>query len=185
VDYEVGVTVGNPQASQSRRADNSSVVFAQDYYYKFGTAAPWIEAGNTEFPKTMPFAPSQQRYEAMKKYRERVQRGIDLIVGLGETIAAGKYSSIPDSTAPEYSIRPFGLFANSMIASENTGTTNELLLARWYINELSLDIDDIKKAPRREEAMKSLQAAKAAINSYLGLLNRVITPKVGDKFDLI
>ena len=185
VDYEVGVTVGNPQASTSRRADNSNVVFAQDYYYKFGTAAQWIEAGNTEFPKTMPFAPSQQRYEAMKKYRERVQRGIDLIVGLGETIAAGEYSSIPDSTAPEYSIRPFGLFANSMIASENTGTTNELLLARWYINELSLDIDDIKNAPTTEEATKSLQAAKAAINSYLGLLNRVITPKVGDKFDLI
>ena len=185
VDYEVGVTVGNPQASKSRRADNSNVVFAQDYYYKFGTAAPWIEAGNTEFPKTMPFAPSQQRYEAMKKYRERIQRGIDLIAELGETIAVGKYSTIPDSTAPEYSIRPFGLFANSMIASENTGTTNELLLARWYINELSLDIDDIKNAPAKEEAVKSLQAATAAANSYLVLLNRVITPKVGDKFDLI
>jgi hypothetical protein len=185
VDYEVGVTVGNPQASRLRRADNSNVIFAQDYYYKFGTAAPWIEAGSTDFPKTMPFVPSQQRYEAMKKYRERVQRGIDLIAALGETIAAGKYSSIPDSTAPEYSIRPFGLLTNSMIASENTGTTNELLLARWYINEVSLDIDEIKNAPTKDEALRSFQAAKAALNSFLGLLNRVITPKVGEKFDLI
>jgi len=185
VDYEVGVTVGNSQASKSRKADNSNVVFVQDYYYKFGTAAQWIEAGNTDFPKKMPFAPAQQRYEAMKKYRERVQRGIDLIVGLGNAISAETFSSIPDSTAPEYSIRPFGLLANSMFASENTGTTNELLLARWYINEISLDIDDIKNAPTKDEAMKSLQAAKAALNSYLGLLNRVITSKVGDYFDLV
>jgi hypothetical protein len=185
VDYEVGVTVGNSQASTSRKVDNSNVVFPQDYYYKFGTAAPWIEAGNTDFPKTIPFVPSQQRYEALKKYGERVQRGITLIARLGGSIALGNYGSIADSAAPEYSILPFGLLANSMIASENTGTTNELLLARWYINEVSLNIDDIKNAPSKEEAMKSFQAAKAALNSYLGLLNRVVTSKVGDKFDLI
>jgi len=185
VDYEVGVAVGNPQASKSRKPDNSNVVFAQDYYYKFGTAAPWIEAGNAEFPKTMPFTPSQQRYDTMKKYRERVQRGVDLIVGLGEVIAKGDFASIPDSTAPEYSIRPMGLMANNFLASENTGTTNELLLARWYINEINLDIDDIKNAPSKEDATKSHRAAVNALNSYLGMLNRVITPKVGDKFDLV
>lgn len=185
VDYEVGVTVGNPQASKSRRTDNSNVIFGQDYYYKFGTAAPWIEPGGTEFPKTMPFAPSQQRYDAMKKYRERVQRGIDLITTLGESISKGEYASIADSTAQEYSIRPFGLLTNNLIASENTGTTNELLLARWYINEVTLDIDDIKNASSKEEAMKSFEALKAALNSYLSLLNRVITSKVGDKFDYV
>lgn len=185
VEYEVGVTVGNPQASPSRKFDNSNVVFVQDYYYKFGTAAPWIEAGSTEFPKQMPFAPSQQRYEAMKKYRERVQRGIDLIASLGEAIAKGDFASIPDSSAPEYSIRPMGLLANNFMASENTGTTNELLLARWYINELGLDIDDIKKAGSKEDATKSHRAAINALNSYIGLLNRVVTPKVGDKFDLV
>lgn len=185
VEYEVGVTVGNPQASTSRKPDNSNVIFAQDYYYKFGTAAPWIEAGSTEFPKTMPFAPSQQRYDAMKKYRERVQRGVDLIVGLGDVISKGDYASIPDSTAAEYSIRPMGLLANNFLASENTGTTNELLLARWYINEINLDIDDIKNAPSKEEAAKFHLAALKALNSYLGMLNRVITSKVGDKFDLV
>jgi hypothetical protein len=53
VDYEVGVTVGNAQASKSRKTDNSNVVFNQDYYYKFGTAPQWIESENNEFPKTM------------------------------------------------------------------------------------------------------------------------------------
>lgn len=185
VDYEVGVTVGNPQASASRKPDNSNVIFSQDYYYKFGTAAPWIEPGNTEFPKTMPFTPSQQRYDTMKKYRERVQRGIDLIASLGEVIAKGDYATIADSTAPEYSIRPMGLMANNFLASENTGTTNELLLARWYINEINLDIDDIKNASSKDDAVKSHLAAINALNSFLGMLNRVITSKVGDKFDLV
>ena len=133
----------------------------------------------------MPFTPSQQRYDTMKKYRERVQRGVDLIRDLGDTIAKGEYASIPDGSAPEYSIRPMGLMANGFLASENTGTTNELLLSRWYINEIALDIDDIKNAPSKEAAAKSHRAAVKAVNSYLGLLNRVITSKVGDKFDLI
>jgi hypothetical protein len=185
VDYEVGATVGNPQASPSRKYDNSNVVFAQDYYYKFGTAAPWIEAGSTEFPVKIPFTPSQQRYDAMKKYRERVQRGVDLIASLGEVIAKGDFANIPDSAAPEYSIRPMGLLANNFLASENTGTTNELLLARWYINEINLDIDDIKTAASKADAVKAYKAAANALNSYLGLLNRVTTTKVGDKFDLV
>ena len=185
VDYEVGVTVGNAQASKSRKPDNSNVVFSQDYYYKFGTAAPWIENGSTEFPKSMPFTPSQQRYDTMKKYRERVQRGVDLIAALGETIRSGDYSSILDGSAPEYSIRPMGLMANGFLASENTGTTNELLLSRWYINEMLLDIDDIKKATSKKEALQLYTALTNALNSYLSLLNRVITPKVGDKWELV
>lgn len=182
VEYEVGVTVGNSQASASRKADNSNVVFGQDYYYKFGTAPEFIEKGSTEFPKTMPFTPSQQRYDTMKKYRERVQRGIDLVAGLGETIQKGDYSSIPDGSAPEFSIRPMGLLANGFLASENTGTTNELFLARWYINEVFLDIHDIQSAPSKDAALKAHAAAKKALNSYLTLMNRVVTSKVGDPF---
>ena len=185
VDYEVGVTAGNIEASKSRTSDNSNVIFSQDYYYKFGTAAPWIENGSTEFPKSMPFSPSQQKYEALKKYRERVQRGVSLIAGLGEIIRNGDYATILDGSAPEYSIRPMGLLANSFLASENTGTTNELLLSRWYINEMYLDINDIKNARSKDDAMSSYNALIKALNSYLGLLNRVTTPKVGDKWELV
>ncbi|KAG7351071.1 hypothetical protein IV203_010431 [Nitzschia inconspicua] len=182
VEYEVGVTVGNPLASASRKADNSNVVFGQDYYFKFGTAPGFIEKGSTIFPKTMPFTPSQQRYDTMKKYRERVQRGIDLVAGLDGAIQKGDYASIPDGSAPEFSIRPMGLLANGFLASENTGTTNELFLARWYINEIFLDINDIRSASSKDAALKSHAAAKKAMNSYLTLMNRVITPKVGDPF---
>lgn len=185
VDYEVGVSVGNSDASKSRRVDNSNVIFAQDYYYKFGTAPQWIDNGNTDFPKTMPFTPSQQRYDTMKKYRERVQRGIDRLASIREEIKDGGYANILDGSAPEYYIRPMGLMANGFLASENTGTTNELLLARWYINEISLDIDDMKNASSMDEALFAYEAAVKALNSYLGMLNRVITPKVGDKIELL
>lgn len=73
--------------------------------------------------------------------------------------------------------------ANSFLASENTGTTNELFLSRWYINEINLDIGDVcNKAQSKEEALQSYQAAKTALNSYLSMINRVISSKVGDKF---
>lgn len=182
VDYQVGVTVGNNMASASRKSDNSNVVFGQDYYFKFGTAPSFIQKGSTDFPKTMPFTPSQQRYDAMKKYRERVQRGIDLVAGLDETIQKGEYTSIPDGSTPEFSIRPMGLLANGLLASENTGTTNELFLARWYINEIFLDINDIRSAPSKEVALQIHSACKLALNSYLTLMNRVITSRVGDPF---
>jgi hypothetical protein len=185
VEYEVGVRVGNPEASASRKFDNSNVLFGQDYFFKFGTAPSFIEKGNTEFPKTMPFTSSQQRYDTMKKYRERVQRGIDLVAGLNQAIEKGEWSSISDGSAPEYSFRPMGLMANGFLASENTGTTNELFLCRWFLNEIALDIDDIKAAPSKDAAMASYIAAKKALNSYLTLLNRVITSKVGDHFEYV
>jgi len=121
----------------------------------------------------------------MKKYRDRVQRGIDLVAALGEAIEKGEYNAIQDGSSPEYSIRPMGLMANGFLASENTGTTNELLLARWYINEIFLDINDIKNADSKSSALAAHAAAKRALNSYISLMNRVITSKVGDKFVLV
>ena len=186
VDYKVGVTVGNDRASKSRRNDNSNVVFGQDYYYKFGTAPIFIPKGDTSFPVKMPFVLSQQRYDNLKKYRERVQRGIDTIVAIKSNyIDSGNYEQVPAAESPEYSIRPLGLLANGFLASENTGTTNELFLARWYINEIYLDIDDVRKASSKEEAQLAYSNAILALNSYLGMLNRSITSKVGDPFELL
>mmetsp|Transcript_7284 Transcript_7284/g.10430 ORF Transcript_7284/g.10430 Transcript_7284/m.10430 type:complete len:283 (+) Transcript_7284:90-938(+) len=187
VEFEVGPTVGNAEASSSRKADNSNVLFNQDNYFKFGTAAPWIEPDSTEFPVKMPFTLSQQRYDGLKKYGTRVNAGAQFINNLGEAIRSvtdGNFKDvIPDPlSAPEYALRPMGLLANSFLASENTGTTNELLLARWYINEMLLQVGDIKAAKSEQDALKSYSAAKKAVNSYFAMLNRVITPKVGDKF---
>jgi hypothetical protein len=186
VAREVGVVVGNPEASSSRKPDNSNVLFSQDNYFKFGQAAPWIEAGSTEFPVKMPFTFSQQRYDTLKKYGERVKKGLHEINSLDEIIKSGDFSKVTDPAVTDvYALRPMGLLANGFMASENTGTTNELLLARWYINEIYLDVSDICTAKTEQEAMKSYTAVRKAVNSYLTMVNRVITPKVGDQFDFL
>lgn len=185
VDRDVGVTVGNAEASPSRKVDNSNVLFQQDNYFKFGVAAPWIEADSTEFPKTMPFVLSQQRYDSLKKYGDRVKAGAQAVSDLDTDIKAGNYASITNGDDPKYALRPLGLLANGFLASENTGTTNELLLARWYINEVYLRLEDMRRASSEGEAMAAQKAAKSALNSYFAMLNRVITSKVGNKFEYI
>jgi len=185
VDRDVGIQVGNPEASPSRKVDNSNVLFSQDNYFKFGVAAPWIEPDSTEFPKTMPFVLSQQRYDALKKYGDRVKAGANAIQALERAVEDGTYASISGKDDPSYALRPFGLLANGFLGSENTGTTNELLLARWYINEIYLRVEDIKNAKGQKEAAIALDSAKRGVNSYLAMLNRVITSKVGNKFDYV
>jgi hypothetical protein len=185
VERELGVTVGNSEASPSRKVDNSNVLFVQDHYFKFGVAAPWIEPDSTEFPKSMPFVLTQQRYDTLKKYGDRVKKGIKVIEDLNDVISSDNYVSVQDADDPKYALRPFGLLANGFLGSDNTGTTNELLLARWYINEIYLRIGDIKHASSKEEAFTALKAAKNSINSFLTMMNRVITEKVGNKFDYV
>ncbi|KAL7534787.1 hypothetical protein ACHAXR_006077 [Thalassiosira sp. AJA248-18] len=182
LDREVTIFYGNPEASPSRARDNSNVLFNQDNFFKFGAAAPWIEPGSTEFPKTMPFVLSQQRYDALKKYGSRVTTAMEAVAKIGSVDSA---SDVPEKTDPVYQLRALGLLANSFLASENTGTTNELMLARWYINETYLRIGDYRSALEKgdkKEAKTSYECLNKAMNSYLTLLNRSITAKVGDKF---
>jgi len=185
LDREVGILVGNPEASPSRARDNSNVIFTQDNYFKFGAAAQWIPAGSTEFPKTMPFVLKQQRYDALKKYGARVTTATELIGKIG---SAESVSDVPERTDPVYQLRALGLLANSFFASENTGTTNELMLARWYINEMYLRAGDYRDALNRgdaKEAKLCYTYMSKALNSYLTLLNRSITSKVGDQFSYL
>lgn len=184
----IGVTVGNADASVSRKYDNSNVLFEKDYYFKFGTAAPWIDPDSTDFPKTMPFTKSQQRYDALKKYGERVKSGFAAMKRL-ENSQLLPADQIPDPAdkSDVYELRPMGLLANGFLASENTGTPNELFLARWYINEIYLIIGDMRfSAAAADDPVKRktlYQSLKKAVNSYLTLLNRNMTAKVGDKFE--
>jgi hypothetical protein len=185
LDRAVSVTYGNTEASLSRVKDNSNVLFNQDNYYKFGAAAQWIEPGSTEFPKTIPFVPSQQRYEALKKYGSRVKIATDQIAKIGSADSA---KEIPEASDPIYQLRALGLLANAFLASENTGTTNELMLARWYINEVYLRIGDMRTALEKGDKIEAKSChdyAKKALNSYLSLMNRVITSKVGEQFGFV
>ena len=139
----------------------------------------------------MPFVPSQQRYDALKKYRARVEAVKEVIVRIGSSSSATTstdVTDIPDKIDPIYQLRALGLLANSFLATENTGTTNELMLARWYINEMYLRIGDYRDALQRGDivlAKTCYDCLCKAMNSYLSLLNRSISSKVGDKFGYI
>lgn len=185
VERELGVRVGNNQSATSRNVDNSNVLFKEDTYFKFGTGAPFIEPGSTEFPKNIPFVLTQQRYDGLKKYKSRVEAGIVQILSLEKKIQSDEFVSIPSADDPIYGLRPFGLLANSFLASENTGTTNELLLTRYYINEIYLRINELRRASSKSEAIDEFDAIKMAINSYLSIMNRAISSKVGEKFKYI
>ena len=186
LDREVSVTRGNPEASTTRRLDNSNVLFDRDNYYKFGSAARWIDPpGSTDFPKTVPFVPSQQRYDALKKYGPRIIAARDAVAGIGGATSPG---DVPDRTDPVYQLRALGLLANSFLATENTGTTNELMLARWYVNEMYLRIGDYRDSLSvggGDEARQCYGCLVKATNSYLSLLNRSISGKIGDQFGYI
>lgn len=185
LDRPVSIFFGNAEASPSRRNDNGNVLFNLDNFYKFGAAAQWLQPDSTEFPVTMPFTPSQTRYDALKKYGARLETSKQEIVTIGSAISG---IDVPDKDDPVYQLRALGLLANSFLATENTGNTNELLLARWYINEVYLRLGDYKTAldnSDSKEAKKSYECILKAMNSYLTLINRVITNKVGVKFSYL
>jgi len=133
----------------------------------------------------MPFVLSQQRYDALKKYGTRVTTAMETFTQIGSASSA---SDVPQHDDPVYQLRALGLLANSFLASENTGMTNELMLERWYINEMYLRIGDYRSALEKgdaKEAKVSYGCLGKAMNSYLSLLNRQITSKVGDKYSYL
>ena len=186
--WKVSMAPIMPEASTSRNRDNSNVLFDKDNYYKFGSAAPWIDPpGSTDFPKTMPFVPSQQRYDALKKYGHRIVAARDAVSRIG---TATTPDDVPERDDPAYQLRALGLLANSFLATENTGTTNELMLARWYVNEMYLRIGDYRDALSggvgdEARARECHACLVKATNSYLSLLNRSISSKIGDQFGYI
>lgn len=189
VDRPVGVTVGNSEATTSRKLDNSNALFQQDHYFKFGVAPEWIEPGNIDFPKTMPFTLTQQRYDTLKKYGNRLQSGFASLQSINDSLQKDDDDAIVNQVTTmikedAFNFRPMGLVANGFLASENTGTTNELLLSRWYINEMYLQVNDIA-TDESSKRQGHYQAAIKAANSYIQLMNRVITPKVGEKLPFL
>jgi hypothetical protein len=81
------------------------------------------------------------------------------------------------------------LFATSMLTSPNfPGPSKELLVSRYYINELHFANGEMLVAIHSRDAARARAAwsyGKDCWNSYYQTIDRQIVPKVGDKFDLI
>lgn len=81
------------------------------------------------------------------------------------------------------------LMGTSMLTSPNySGPPKELMIARYYVNELDFALTEILDAIEVRDITRAKAAwgfGKDSWNSYFFLVNRQIVPKVGDQFELI
>ncbi|KAL3942653.1 MAG: hypothetical protein SGBAC_003201 [Bacillariaceae sp.] len=105
--------------------------------------------------------------------------------------AATFVETLPASPPPPPvdALLKMALFGSSMLTSPNySGPSKELLVARFYVNEASYATEEIAAAIETKDAKRALEAwefGKDSWNSYFQIVNDKISPKVGDKFDLI
>lgn len=147
-------------------------LFSEDFYFKYGLRPTPAEVLQSPFLPPLadlPFSPVQRRYTGYQKYAPRVVAGVEAYAGeLREAVAEGQWGAVASllekgskgrgsntkgegtgkPAAPlRASCRAFGLFANTVLQSENDGgTTTANLLARHLINELYFSMDDMAEA---------------------------------------
>ena len=86
-----------------------------------------------------------------------------------------------------YQLRAMGLLANGLLASDNNGLPNEVFVARYYINEIYLRLFELASSTTNDinELRQIYSCIEKATNSYLTLMNRAITAKVGEPFPYV
>ena len=81
------------------------------------------------------------------------------------------------------------LLSTALLTSPNyTGPPFELLIARYYTNEVSFSMKEIANALRDNDLQRALAAwdfGADSWNSYYTIVNNAIVPKVGDKFEMM
>jgi len=78
------------------------------------------------------------------------------------------------------------LLSTAFLTSPNySGPPFELLIARYYVNELNFSTKEIAAALREKDIARAHAAwdyGRDSWNSYFTIVNKAIVPKVGDKF---
>jgi len=212
---EAATAAGKGIDVDRRGVVNEKALFSEDFYFKYGlrpTPAEVVESPFLPPQAELPFAPVQRRYTGYQKYQGRINGGLTLFSGeLRSAIEKGAWADIEPllekgakskgnskvsgegtgvaASDLRSSCRALGLFANTVLQSENdSGTTTANLLARHLINEVYFSFDDIAdaaKASDKEAAKAGWLRAKDYLNGYLRIVNFPISSKVGDKFTLI
>lgn len=103
------------------------------------------------------------------------------------TTTTSSSSSLPPP--PVDALLKMVLFASGMLTSPNyNGPNKRLLVARFYANEVGFALREIDNAIQQQDAPRAVAAwefGKDSWNSYFQIVNEAVSPKVGDKFDLI
>ena len=197
------------------RKRNKDAMIREDYWYMSGSQPPRkLEGLQADFdnPKwnawgtctesaagiSCTYVSLNQRVPAYSKYAFNVRLGIKEFGELGQELESGGWNKAIEllEDTPTGMPGPICdsllkaiLLATGLLASPNySGPPKELLVARFYVNEVGFSIGELKAAI----AAKDSKRAKAAWqfgcdswNSYVTIVNRSIVPKVGDKFELI
>lgn len=150
----------------------------------------------------------KQRQPAYGKYAFSIQLGASEFQQLGDLLrmgvknnglsekdwnAAAKFvdggyeQRMPAPTVD--ALLKMALFATQMLTSPNySGPSRELLVSRYYINETAFATKELASAIDKRDLNTALglwDFGKDSWNSYLSIVNRAISPKVGDKFEML
>lgn len=212
---EAATKAGKGIDVERRGAVNEKALFSEDFYFKYGLRPDPQEVLVSPYlpPQAeLPFAPIKRRYEGYSKYSGRIQTGIELYsTVLHDAVDAAKWDEIGPllekgskskgnskdkeggtgvaASDLRSSCRAYGLFANTVLQSENdSGSTTANLLARHLVNEVYFSMDDIADAAKAKDkaaAKAAWNRGKEYLNGYLRIVNFPISSKVGDKFPLV
>ncbi|KAL7526774.1 hypothetical protein ACHAWF_001907 [Thalassiosira exigua] len=143
----------------------------------------------------------KQRIPAYGKYAFSIQLGATEFTKLGQILRspnldwneaaklvdAGYEQNLPAPTVD--ALLKMALLAGQMLTSPNfSGPNREFLVSRYYINECAFATRELAKAVDERDAAAALglwEFGKDSWNSYFSIVNRSISPKVGDKFEMI
>lgn len=197
------------------RRGNKDALIREDYWYMMGRAPPRLMGEGmmkTDNPQWNTFGTcessggtnsctyvsiKQQRIPAYSKYAFLIQLGAKDFRRLGAALDKADWETSESLLSSATSVPPPAidallkmiLFASSMLTSPNySGPNRELLVARFYVNECGFATKEIASAVDARDLNRAKAAwdfGRDSWNSYLTIVNRQITPKVGDKFELI
>lgn len=197
------------------REGNKQAVIREDYYYMMGRVPPRkLESGmlksdnpeynafgtcQTETGNSCTYVSLKQRIPAYTKYGFNIALGAKEYQQLGLVLKkvesdptlwqrAESYVSSDVSPPPPAidALLKMVLFATAMLTSPTyTGPSKELLVARFYVNEVGFATRELEAAIVTRDATRARDAwefGKDSWNSYFVIVNRAIVPKVGDPF---
>jgi hypothetical protein len=181
---------------------NGPISLDDPQWNTFGTCAT-TEGGAATNSCT--YVSLKQRIPAYSKYGFNIRLGAKEYELLGKELnkaaatnsetawatAASYLTTLPASPPPPPvdALLKMVLFASSMLSSPNySGISRELLVARFYVNEVSFATKEMAAAIDARDSKRALAAwdfGKDSWNSYYQIVNGKISPKVGDAFELI
>lgn len=187
-----------------RRLDQQSYLTDDGPKYNaWGTCSTSDGGGNS-----CTYVPLSQRIPGYSKYAYNIALGAKDFQQLGRTLDEILGSSPSDDQVwekaevylkpyPESNLPPpskdallkMALMGTAMLTTPNySGPPRELLVSRYYINEVNFALFEISSALAVRDAVRAKKAwdfGKDSWNSYFVLVNRAIVPKVGDQFEMI